>query len=130
MIVVDSSVWIDYFNGRTTAQTDLLDSLLGHEPIVIGDLILTEVLQGFREDKDFDKAGALLDSLLFQPMLGKDLAIRSARNYRSLRKQGVTVRKTIDVMIATFCIENDLPLLHSDSDFEPMVKYLRLETLT
>jgi hypothetical protein len=129
MIVVDSSVWIDYFNGKSTPQTDRLDSLLGFEPIVIGDLILTEVLQGFREDKDFKEAQALLDNLLFLPMLGKDLAVRSAQNYRSLRKQGVTVRKTIDVMIATFCIENDLPLLHNDKDFEPMVEHLKLETV-
>jgi len=129
MIVVDSSVWIDYFNGKATAQTDLLDSLLGLEPIVMGDLVLTEVLQGFREDKDFQEAQILLDGLLFLPMLGKDMAVKSAQNYRTLRKQGVTVRKTIDVMIATFCIENGLPLLHSDKDFEPMKKHLRLETL-
>lgn len=129
MIVVDSSVWIDYFNGRPTPQTDLLDSLLGHEPIVMGDLVLTEVLQGFLEDEDFKEAQALLDTLLFEPMLGKDLAVKSAQNYRSLRRQGVTVRKTIDVMIATFCMENDLPLLHSDSDFEPMVRCLKLETI-
>ena len=129
MIVVDSSVWIDYFNGRITKQTNLLDSLLGREPIVIGDLILTEVLQGFREDRDFNKAKGLLDCLLFRPMLGRELAVRSAENYRHLRKLGVTVSKTIDVMIATFCIENGLPLLHNDKDFEPMTKHLQLETL-
>jgi len=129
MIVVDSSVWIDYFNGRITKQTYLLDSLLGREPIVIGDLILTEVLQGFREDRDFNKAKGLLDCLLFRPMLGRELAVRSAENYRHLRKLGVTVSKTIDVMIATFCIENGLPLLHNDKDFEPMTKHLQLETL-
>ncbi|MEN6577230.1 MAG: PIN domain nuclease [Phycisphaerales bacterium] len=129
MIVVDSSVWIDYFNGKTTAQTDLLDSLLGLEPIVIGDLVLTEVLQGFRENTDFQKAQTLFDSLLFLPMLGKDVAVKSAQNYRALRRQGVTVRKTIDVIIATFCIENDLPLLHNDRDFEPMVRHLKLETI-
>jgi predicted nucleic acid-binding protein len=129
MIFVDSSVWIDYFNGRNTKQTDLLDSLLGQEPIIIGDLILAEVLQGFREDEDFNRAMALFDCLLFRPMLGKELAIKSAENYRRLRKKGVTISKTIDVMIATFCIENRLPLLHNDKDFEPMTKYLRLETL-
>jgi len=129
MIVVDSSVWIDYFNGRITKQTNLLDSLLGHEPVVIGDLILTEVLQGFREERDFRKAKGLLDCLLFRPMLGRELAFKSAENYRRLRRLGVTVAKTIDVMIATFCIENNLPLLHSDKDFEPMIKHLKLETL-
>jgi hypothetical protein len=130
MIFVDSSVWIDYFNGRSTKQTDLLDSLLGQEPIIIGDLILAEVLQGFREDEDFNQAMTLFDCLLFRPMLGKELAVKSAENYRHLRKKGVTVTKTIDVMIATFCMENNLPLLHNDKHFEPMVKHLKLETIT
>ena len=129
MIVVDSSVWIDYFNGKVTKQTNLLDSLLGSELIVIGDIILTEVLQGFQEDRDFKKAKELLDTLIFREMLGKDLAIKSAKNYRRLRKKGVTVRKTIDVIIATFCIENNLPLLHSDRDFRPTEKHLNLKVI-
>jgi len=129
MIVVDSSVWIDYFNGRTTKQTDLLDSLLGHELIVIGDIILAQVLQGFRSDRDFRKAKRLLDSLIFKPMLGKEVAVKSAENYRHLRRKGVSVRKTIDVFIATFCISNSLPLLHGDRDFEPMEKYLNLKVV-
>jgi len=129
MIVVDSSVWIDYFNGRITKQTNLLDSLLGREPIVVGDLILTEVLQGFRQESDFKKARELPGCLMFRPMLGKELAIKCAENYRRLRKVGVTAAKTIDVMIATFCIENSLPLLHNDRDFEPITKHLQLETL-
>jgi hypothetical protein len=129
MILVDSSVWIDYFNGKITKQTDLLDSLLGGEPIVIGDLILTEVLQGFQEDRDFNKARKLLDSLLFRQMLGKELAVKSAENCCILRKKGVTVRKTIDVIIATFCITNNLPLLHSDRDFYPMEKHLNLKVI-
>ncbi len=129
MIVVDSSVWIDYFNGKITRQTNLLDSLLGREAVVVGDIILTEVLQGFREDRDVNKARELLDYLLFRPMLGRELASKSAENYRHLRKRGVTVPKTIDVMIATFCIENNLPLLHSDKDFESMARHLRLEPL-
>jgi len=129
MIVVDSSVWIDFFNGRITKQTNLLDSLLGSELIVIGDLILTEVLQGFQQDKHFNKARKLLDSLIFRQMLSKELAIKSAENYRILRKKGVTVRKTIDVIIATFCIENNLPLLHSDRDFRPVEKHLSLKVV-
>jgi len=129
MILVDSSVWIDYFNGNITKQTNLLDSLFGSELIVIGDLILTEVLQAFQEDKDFKKAGKLLDSLIFRQMLGKEIAVKSAKNYRILRKKGVTVRKTIDVIIATFCIENNLPLLHSDRDFHPMEKHLNLKVI-
>jgi hypothetical protein len=130
MIVVDSSVWIDYFNGIATDETEFLDRLLGHKVVVIGDLILTEVLQGFRSDREFNKAKRLLETLLFGEMLGKNLAIKSARNYRKLRSKGVTVRKTIDVIIATFCIENALPLLHCDRDFDPMVKHLKLDSVT
>ncbi len=129
MVVVDSSVWVDYFNGRVTKQTDLLDSLLGHELVVIGDIVLTEVLQGFRSDRDFSKAKRLLDSLIFKPMLGKELAVKSAENYRHLRKKGISVRKTVDVIIATFCIANGLALLHDDRDFEPMEKHLNLKVV-
>ncbi len=129
MILVDSSVWIDYFNGKITKQTNLLDFLLGYELIVIGDLILTEVLQGFQQDRDFNKAKKLLSALIFRQMLGRQLAIKSAENYRVLRKKGVTVRKTIDVIIATFCIANNLPLLHSDRDFRPMEKHLNLKVI-
>ena len=130
MILVDSSVWIDYFNGKITKQTNLLDSLFGSELIVIGDLILTEVLQGFQQDRDLNKAKKLLSALIFRQMLGRQLAIKSAENYRILRKKGVTVRKTIDVIIATFCIANNLPLLHSDRDFRPMEKHLNLKVIT
>ena len=130
MIFVDSSVWIDYFNGRITKQTDLLDAFLEDELIVIGDIVLTEVLQGFQDDRDFIKAGKLFDSLYFMPMLGKRLAVKSAENYRKLKKKGVTVRKTIDVIIATFCIENDLLLLHSDRDFKIMEKHLALKVVS
>jgi predicted nucleic acid-binding protein len=129
MIFVDSSVWIDYFNGRITKQTDLLDTLLGNELVVIGDIVLTEVLQGFQDDRDFIKAGKLFDSLYFMPMLGKKLAIKSAENYRKLKKKGVTARKTIDVIIATFCIENNLLLLHSDRDFRIMERHLALKVV-
>ena len=120
MIVVDSSVWINFFNGRVSEKTDLLDRLLGQERIIIGDLILTEVLQGFRKENDFLTAKSLLDTLEFRPMVGKDVALRSAENYRLLRSKGVTVRKTIDVMIGTFCIMNSYLLLHDDQDFNPM----------
>jgi len=129
MIFVDSSVWIDYFNGRITKQTNILDSLVGDELIIVGDIILTEVLQGFRQDKDFNKARELLDCFIFKEMLGMDIAVESAKNYRILRKKGLTVRKTIDVIIATFCIENDLPLLHSDRDFRAMEEHLALRVI-
>lgn len=129
MIVVDTSVWIDYFNGVATRETALLDAMLGVEPIVIGDLILAEVLQGFRAEGDARKARTALDRLLFQPMVGRDVALASARNYRALRARGVTVRKTIDMLIATFCLENGHRLLHADRDFMPIVEHLGLETL-
>ena len=121
MIIVDSSVWIDYFNGTLTPQTDRLDILLSQQLIGTGDLILAEVLQGFREDKDYQIALQLFQSLQFYNMLSKKLALQTAQNYRFLRKQGVTVGKTIDVMIGTFCIENDFSLLHSDKDFDKML---------
>jgi predicted nucleic acid-binding protein len=128
MILVDSSVWINYFNGLSTWQTDLLDSYLPNIPIIIGDLILTEVLQGFKINKDYETAKDLLSTLPFRQIGGYDVAIQSAQNYRTLRKSGVTVRKTIDVIIGTFCIIEGLSLLHDDRDFEPMVSYLNLKT--
>ena len=129
MIVVDSSVWIAYFNGVANPHTDLLDRLLAEERILIGDVILTEVLPGFRSDADFRRARALLNILEFAPMLGKPVALRSAQNYRKLRKAGITVRKTIDVLIATFCIVDGHSLLHLDRDFDPMEKHLGLQVL-
>jgi predicted nucleic acid-binding protein len=129
MILVDSSVWIAYFNGQKTAQTERLDVSLGNTPIVMGDLILTEVLQGFQNDRDFRTARDLLLRLPFMPMGGQVMALESAANYRFLREKGVTVRKTIDVMIGTFCIHHRLPLLHDDRDFDPMVTFLGLKTV-
>lgn len=129
MILVDSTVWIDYFNGVQTHHTDLLDTLLGIEPVAINDLIYTEVLQGFRDDRVFHYAQELFDTLFYYSMSGKELALKSAQNYRFLRKKGITVRKTIDVIIGTFCIENNLVLLHDDKDFKPMERYLGLKVL-
>jgi hypothetical protein len=129
MILVDSSVWIDYFNGVQSSQTDWLDSSLGSTPVIIGDLILTEVLQGFQNEKDFKIAKDLLLGIPFMAMVGQSIALESAMNYRYLRKKGVTVRKTIDVIIGTFCIYNQITLLHCDRDFDPMVKYLGLEII-
>ena len=129
MILVDSSIWIDYFNGKITDKTDWLDSAIGDKEIIVGDIILTEVLQGFQNDTDFRTAQKLLLEFPFMEMLGQELAIKSALNYRFLRKNGVTVRKTIDVLIGTFCIHYHFPLLHDDRDFEPMEKYLKLKTI-
>ena len=128
MILVDSSVWINYFNGISTWQTDLLDHYLSNTLIIIGDLILTEVLQGFRSNTDFETAKSFLSALQFRQIGGYDVAIQSANNYRILRKSGVTVRKTIDIIIATFCIIEGLTLLHDDRDFDPMVTHFSLKT--
>lgn len=129
MILVDSSVWIDYFRGTVTPQTERLDDLLGTEPLVIGDLILTEVLQGFAEERDFNQATELLACLTVVDLGGEQVAIQAAKNFRTLRKAGVTVRKTIDSVIATRCIENGYHLLHCDHDFDPFVKHLGLRAV-
>lgn len=130
MILVDSSVWVDYFNGVSTTGTAVLDDLLGRQLLATGDLILAEVLQGFRLKKDHATALDLLSSLVFFELVGRDVALRSAENHRSLRARGVTVRKTIDTLIATFCISAGLELLHSDRDFDPFVEHLGLRVVT
>jgi len=126
MILVDSSVWIDYFRGTATPQAEFLDTLLGIELLATGDLILAEVLQGFAGDREFNQARKLLTSLVIIDLGGRDIAIQAARNFRALRALGVTVRKTIDTLIATRCIESDLQLLYSDRDFDPFVAHLGL----
>jgi predicted nucleic acid-binding protein len=128
VILVDSSVWIDYFRGTPTPEAEKLDLLLGTEPIATGDLILTEVLQGFVSDRDFNQAKKLLTSLLIVDLAGQDMAIQAARNFRVLRALGITVRKTIDTVIATRCIESRLSLLYSDRDFDPFVEHLGLRS--
>lgn len=128
MILVDSSVWIDFFNGAENDETDKLNEILGLEEVVIGDLILAEVLQGFRSDKDYKAAKDVLISLTVHDLIGKEMAVKSANNFRKLRKKGITIRKTADVIIATYCIENKIPLLFTDKDFAPFVKHLRLRS--
>lgn len=128
MILVDSSVWIDYFRGAGTPEADRLDGLLGNEPLATGDLILTELLQGFVSDTDFNQAHALLSSLTVIELGGRNTAVQAARNYRRLRALGITVRKTIDTVIATRCIEDDFALLYSDRDFDPFVEHLGLRS--
>jgi hypothetical protein len=129
LILVDSSVWIDYFRGTVTPQTEKLDNLLGRQPLAIGDLILAEVLQGFASDRDFNQARRLLTSLLVVDMGGQEIAIQAARNFRTLRKLGVTPRKTVDTVIATRCIESGYELLHSDRDFDPFASHLGLRVV-
>ncbi len=128
MVLVDSSVWIDFFNGTENTETDKLNEILGLEEVVIGDLILAEVLQGFRSDTDYKTAKNVLTSLAVHDLLGKELAIKSANNFRKLRKKGITIRKTADVIIATYCIENKIPLLFTDKGFLPFVDNLRLKS--
>lgn len=128
MILVDSSVWIDYFRGTQTPQTEKLDSLLGSEPVAMGDLMLTEVLQGFGSERDFNQAKKLLTSLVVVDLRGQEIAIQAAKNFRALRALGITVRKTIDTVIATRCIESAFTLLYSDSDFDPFVEHLGLRS--
>ncbi len=120
MLVVDSSVWIDYFNDADKPACDLLDHLLrnGEVRIVVPDLVLFEVLRGFRFERPHRDAKQLMESLGIEPTAGHGLALAASAHYRSLRAQGVTVRGPIDVLVASFCIERDYALLHRDKDFE------------
>lgn len=129
MWLVDSSVWIDYFNGTVTPQTDILNTALGQTDIGLGDIILCEVLQGYRSQKDFDTARQALLQFPIYMIGGTDIAIKSAENFRSLRRQGITVRKTIDCLIATLVIERGFSLLHSDRDFDPFETHLGLDII-
>jgi hypothetical protein len=126
MLLVDSSVWIDYFNGRATPQTDYLHVVLTQREILVGDIILAEVLQGFRSDADFENARRALSRFRQAQMLDLELAVQSARHYRALRKLGITVRKTIDCLIATYAIVHGHELLHADGDFDPFEAHLGL----
>ncbi len=126
MILVDSSVWVDYLRGTPTPQADKLDALLGTVPLAVGDLILTEVLQGCGTDKEFNEVRRLLLNLTVVQLGGQEVAIQAARNYRRLRSLGLTVRKTVDTVIATRCILDKLELLHSDRDFDPFEQHLGL----
>ena len=129
MLIVDSTVWIDYFNGLENPQTDYLDQIVDRTPILVGDLILAEVSQGFRDDSDFEEARRALSKYIQVEMVNPELALQSARNYRLLRRKGITVRKTIDSLIATYCIENEHDLLHNDNDFDGYEKHLRLRVV-
>ena len=126
MWIVDSSVWIDYFNGTASPQVALLDHALGNRSLALGDIILCEVLQGFRDDGDFSMAQSALLTFPIFALGGQDVALQAAANYRTLRTRGITVRKTIDCLIATFCIERGFALLHSDRDFAPFEEHLDL----
>ncbi len=129
MILVDTSVWIDFFNGKSNREVEILDGVLGYQGVAIGDLIMVEILQGFRSDKDYNTAKKYLLNLDLYNMLTPDLALLAAENYRKLWRKGVTVRKTADVIIATFCIENQIPLLYVDKDFIPFTQHLKLRSV-
>jgi predicted nucleic acid-binding protein len=126
VILVDSSVWIDYFRGKRTAQTELLEGLLDSREIAIGDLIFTEVLQGCRIDREFNEVRRLLGRLELIALSGEDVVVEAAKNYRKLRRLGATVRGTIDVVLATRCIVSGHQLLHSDRDFDAFENHLGL----
>jgi predicted nucleic acid-binding protein len=126
VIVVDSSVWIDFLNGRKVPHVERLRAVLGNEEIVVGDLMLCEVLQGLASEQAARQVESLLRRFEIVPMAGDAIAVAAARNFRFLRKRGITVRKTIDLLIGTWCIENRRPLLHNDSDFRPMARHLGL----
>jgi len=129
MIVVDTSVWIDHLNDAETEQVEILHSLVGRERILVGDIILCEVLQGLSSEREARRVGSALRRFEIASMLNADLAVQAAGNYRRLRARGITVRKTIDLIIGTFCIANDHELLHDDRDFDPMERHLGLRTI-
>jgi predicted nucleic acid-binding protein len=130
VIVVDTSVWIDYLRGIASDRVERLCTLMRRQPeMLIGDLILCEVLQGCRSEAEATEVEAALREFAIVPLCTPDLAVRAAANYRLLRRRGVTIRTTIDIIIGTFCIERGHTLLHSDRDFEPMERLLGLRTI-
>jgi predicted nucleic acid-binding protein len=129
MIIVDTTVWIDYLGGTTNAATSWLDRELGRRRLALTDLILSEVLQGIREQSEFNRARDRLLAFKIFPGGGVDLAIAAAQNYRTLRQRGYTVYKTIDCWIATFCLEGDHQLLHRDHDFDAFESLLGLQVI-
>jgi len=126
VIVVASSVWIDFLNGRNAAHVRRLRAILGSDEIVVGDLMLGEVLQGLDSERAAREVEALLRRFTVVAMAGDAIAVAAARNFRYLRRRGITMRKTIDLLIGTWCIENRRPLLHNDSDFRRMARHLGL----
>ena len=127
MVLVDSSIWIDYFNGQENPGTAKLDELLSTTIVGVGDLMLAEVLQGFRSDTEYKTAKTLLLDLQLHELGGMDIAVKAADHFRTLRRRGITVRKTVDCFIAAYCIEHEVPLLHNDRDFDPFARYLGLQ---
>lgn len=129
MVLVDTTVWIDFFAGRTLTHIETFESLLEQEEdICICGIILTEVLQGIRKETEFKKTKSLFNSLIFLPM-SYSTFLQSAEIYRKLRQKGITIRKSIDCMIASVALENNISLLHNDKDFLPIERYCKLKVL-
>jgi predicted nucleic acid-binding protein len=126
VIVVDTSVWIEFIKGHNSREVQRLRALLGDEEIIVGDLMLCEILQGLESERAASEVETLLRNFQIVPMAGDAIAVAAARNYRSLRRRGITIRKTIDLLIGTWCIESGMPLLHNDRDFHPMARHLGL----
>jgi len=126
MVLADTSIWIDFFRGIDSRETDLLNSLLDEERIATGDLIIAELMQGFTTKSQISAATKIIQHLEYFDLVGRDISFKATENYRLLRKKGITIRKTIDTIIATFCIENKIKLLHNDRDYDPFGKYLGL----
>lgn len=129
MLIVDTSVWIDYFNGTDNWQANYLEGSLLNETIFIGDLILAELLQGFKNDRDFNTVNEYFKTFECVTLGGKELALKVASNYRFMRSRGITVRKTVDMFIGTWCIENNAALLHNDKDFDVIATHLPLHVI-
>jgi predicted nucleic acid-binding protein len=129
VILADTSIWIDFFNGKITPETNILDKALADSNVIIGDLILLEVLQGIRNDNEYKKTLKALETLDSFELFGKTMVLDCAKNFRKLRKKGQTIRKTADLIIATFCIKNKIPLLYSDRGFIPFSEYLELPAI-
>ena len=129
MVIVDTSVWIDLFAGRDTPQVRILRQISAHQRIGVGDLMVCEVLQGVRDQRQYGRVRGVLRGLELLQIGGISIALAAAHNYRVLRQKGITIRGTIDCLIATFCIENGHVLLHNDHDFEPLEDHLGLQVL-
>ncbi|MBO6572671.1 PIN domain nuclease [bacterium] len=126
MILADSSIWIDFFNDTNNEKVDALVEYLSRERVISADLVITEVLQGFRKDSDFLTAVEIFKTIPCHSVAGIEIALKSAENFRSLRKKGITIRKTVDMILATYCIENNISLLQNDRDFEMIASELDL----
>lgn len=129
MIIADTSAWIDYVRGVDAPHTDVLDRELEQSRIATGDIIIAEFLQGFREERDFEEGKKIMEALQYYDLVGQTIALQAAQNYRILRKNGITPRKTVDLIIGTFCIENGFALIHNDKDFDPMERILGLRVM-